>query len=372
MSEAIVEGFGNKLADIPWDSPDYQMLAELQNNAWQFSAAKSASQIRDMNAALIGPDGKLRSYNDFKIAAQQITNEQLRWLRTEYDSAIAGAQMAAKWKNIVAKNDKFPLLQFDAVIDERTSAICRPLDKVTLPVDDPFWRVYYPPNHFNCRSTVRQLRTGEVTDKADIKYPENVPDNFKFNVGIEGRAFPTDGDYYDDLPAHLVNNATLYMPEDEQYIIKYQAEDGTQLRANRKTDIEKGTDYEDLLKVGKILADEGITVDLLPIVHANETDLRDELLHGVAENKNPDMLVNGEYAELKTASDPNYAQLQKLVANAAKQANRVIVLLDKEYAEKDMKAVAENRFKVFPDLEEIGFVTADGEYIEFKNHKGQH
>lgn len=325
-----------------------------------------------MNDALIGPDGKIRGYDDFKREAQNITDTQLNWLRTEYDTAIGSAQMASKWQSIQEQKDIFPLLEFDAVIDDRTSAICRPLNGVVKPVDDPFWDQYYPPNHFNCRSTVRQLRTGSVTDSADIEYPEKVPDMFKFNVGKKAIAFPEGHPYYDDMPPHLLNNATLYMPEDEQYLIKYEAEDGTQLQANRQADITNGSDYENLLTVGKVLADHGIVVDILPEIHANEDGLRSELLPGVKAGKNPDITIDGQYAEVKTPVDPiTHDKIQQLIANGAKQADKVIVLLDQEYNTDDLEQTARERFRVFPDLTEIGFVTSDAEYIAFKNDQGQ-
>lgn len=372
LQEALTEGYGGNLADFAWDSPDYRTLVALQNNVWQFSAAKTHEHLTAMNAALIGPDGKIRSYDEFKREAQNITNEQLNWLRTEYDTAIGSAQMAAKWQTIQEQKKTFPLLEFDAVIDDRTSTICRPLNKVVRPVDDPFWDKYYPPNHFNCRSTVRQLRTGTVTPVDEIQYPEKVPDMFKFNVGKKAIAFPDGLSYYDNVPPHLINNATLYMPQDEQYIIKYQAPDGTQLQVNRKTAIENAPDYQNLMTVGRVLADHGIVVDILPVIHASEETLRNELLPAAKTGKNPDVIINGEYGEVKTPTDPvTYSKLQKLIANAASQADMVVILLDAKFTEAEMKGAAENRFKVFPELKEISFVTPDGEYIQFINDKRQ-
>lgn len=372
LDEAVVKGFGKTPAEIDWNTPDYETITQLQNNVWQFSAAKTNTQMRDMSAALVDGDGKIRSYEDFKREAQSITDEQLNWLRTEYDTAIGGAQMAAKWLTIQAQKATLPLLEFDAVIDSHTSTICRPLNGVIRPVDDPFWKKYYPPNHFNCRSTVRQLRDGEITPVDKIEYPESVPDMFKVNLGQEHLIYPPGSNYYKDTPAHVINNATLYMPEDEQYITKYEAEDGTKVSVNRKTDIAAGEDLKDLIEVGKVLADRGITVDILPEIHASETTLREALLPGVADGKNPDITANGEYTEVKKASDASYTRLQKLVANAAKQADRVIVLLEQSYSEDVLKAAANERFRAFPDLKEIGFVTVDGEYIEFINDQGRH
>lgn len=377
LGAAVVEGYGSPLSDLTWNSPDYQTLAALQNNVWQFSAAKSDTQQRDMLKALIGPDGKIRDFKSFKIEAEQIAHTQLNWLKAEYQTAVAGAQMAAKWVNIQAQKDTFPLLEFDAVLDSHSSKICPPLNKVTLPVDDVFWTIYFPPNHFNCRSTVRQLRKGTVTPEKDIQYPESMSKLFKGNVGIDGGIFSDEHPYYEGTAPHVINNATLYMPADEQQLIQYEAADGTQVAANRKTLIEDKPDLADLQKVAEVLADAGKAVEILPEIHAAETELRAELLPGATEGKNPDLLVTpakgaADYVEIKKPSDPiTREKIQQLVAKAVKQADRVIVLLDEEFSEDMMKLAADERFKTFPDLLEIGFVTVDGEYIEFLNDHGR-
>jgi SPP1 gp7 family putative phage head morphogenesis protein len=51
-----------------------------------------------------------------------------------------------------------PFWMYDAILDSRTSAICRPLDETILPADDEFWSTHWPPLHHRCRSSVRSLR----------------------------------------------------------------------------------------------------------------------------------------------------------------------------------------------------------------------
>ena len=43
-------------------------------------------------------------------------------------------------------------LEYSAILDSRTTNICRHLDDRVYPVDAPEWDSYRPPNHFNCRS----------------------------------------------------------------------------------------------------------------------------------------------------------------------------------------------------------------------------
>jgi SPP1 gp7 family putative phage head morphogenesis protein len=51
-----------------------------------------------------------------------------------------------------ALNGFVEALEYSAILDSRTTAICRHLDGRVYPVDSPVWNKYRPLNHFNCRS----------------------------------------------------------------------------------------------------------------------------------------------------------------------------------------------------------------------------
>lgn len=55
-----------------------------------------------------------------------------------------------------------PFWAFDGVEDFRQSNICKKLNGVVLPADDPFWRTHNPPLHFSCRSTIISLDAEEA------------------------------------------------------------------------------------------------------------------------------------------------------------------------------------------------------------------
>src|SRR5699024_1365521 len=103
--------------------------------------------------------------------------------------AVAGSQMAAKWVRIQKDAKTLPFLQFDAVMDDRTTELCRGLAGVIKKANDPFWEVWYPPNHYNCRSDGRQLREGKVTPDEGRNFPET-PTRFRTNVAQQGLIFP--------------------------------------------------------------------------------------------------------------------------------------------------------------------------------------
>ncbi len=361
----VTTGYGKTTAGIAYDSPDGEMLRNLQNNVYAFSAAKNWQQMKALTQALIGDDDKLRTYSQFKNAAFQINDSHVnQWLKTEYDTAIASGQMASTWVDI-KNNSSTTMLQFDAVMDGHTSAICSSLNGVIRPVDDAFWKQYYPPNHFGCRSTVRQRSSGKATPEANIVYPEKVPPMFKVNLADRGLAFPPAHPYWIGIPKKELNNALLLMPEQNQYRTIYKGKTGS-LSLHLKTEAEGKEDLNDLLLIGNELAQKERHVKILPEIHIKEPELRAKLLPGMKERKNCDLLIDNEYWEHEKPTTPlDWEKLQNRIRNGNKQANRVIIQLTENYDINIIKELANERFRNLPNLEELMFRTFKGKYIEF-------
>jgi hypothetical protein len=87
------------------------------------------------------------------------------------------------------------LLRYSTAKDAKVRPEHAALDGVTLPVDDPFWDMYFPPNDWGCRCDVVQIANGKITDKDKIVAPENKP-MFQNNVGKTGIIFPEKHPYY--------------------------------------------------------------------------------------------------------------------------------------------------------------------------------
>ena len=205
--QGVQEGYGKSIEGIDYDTPDYKMLAALQENVWHFGAAKNYSMLRDIAGQLLGSDGKLRGWRAFREAvAPTVGKYSNGWLQTEYETAVAGGQMASKWTDIQANAASLPVLEFDAVLDTQTTDLCKGLNGTRLPIDHPFWATYYPPNHFRCRSTVRQLSGGKLTEGGKVPSAD-IPDMFKTNLAASGLAFPNGHPYYIDNPAGLKETA---------------------------------------------------------------------------------------------------------------------------------------------------------------------
>lgn len=92
-------------------------------------------------------------------------------VRTNATRAIGEARKIAADDPETLKT--LPALFYSAILDDRTSDICIELDGFVARKDDPIWNRIWPPNHYNCRSTVLEIMQEEYEDfGGDSKPPD--------------------------------------------------------------------------------------------------------------------------------------------------------------------------------------------------------
>ena len=147
LLKALYDGFGGTLADF--SGKDYELLNELRENIYMFSAAKSYQQLKDIGSLMFDENGDRVSINEFsKLGAERFDTWNDAYGRTEYNTAVASAEMAGKWNEVERNKDLLPYLRYSTIGD--ACDICAPLDGMTAKVDDAIWNTVTPPNHFNC------------------------------------------------------------------------------------------------------------------------------------------------------------------------------------------------------------------------------
>lgn len=112
------------------------------------------------------------------------------------------------------------MLKYSAIIDANTSDICKPLDGITLPVNDKFWNTHAPLNHFNCRCVLLQVGEEKETNKEKVKEVEKEMNDkmqplFKMNPGKDKVIFDDKHPYFEVAPKDkefAKNNFDLPMP----------------------------------------------------------------------------------------------------------------------------------------------------------------
>ncbi len=87
------------------------------------------------------------------------------YLRQVFDQTMINAQSVGQWEQLQeGMQYGFIYGLYDAILDGRETDLCRMLDGKIYRLDSPFWEVYYPPNHFKCRSRVIALSEDDMNN----------------------------------------------------------------------------------------------------------------------------------------------------------------------------------------------------------------
>lgn len=330
------------------------MRERLRESDWMFSGYKTFHELNEAFPSLVDENGVRKPFNRFLKDVQSIDETYNRnWLRAEYNFAGASAQMAAKWERYAEDGDDY-YLQYRTANDGAVRPEHAALHGVTLPQSDSFWDTYYPPNGWNCRCTVVQVRKSkyeqtphdEAMAKGSAALAKDTKGMFRFNPGKQKSAFPAynpytiskcrncdksqfrlaDGRYVasNDLCA-----ACLFLQEckvkEHEFII---AGDGM-IKVSRLVD-PKGSDYKKIMEVAEFFAQGGATVELTPKMSRPAEFLYDCIygdLRGTPyEGKCPDMRVDGVWYEHEgfTTEDPKNA-FRNMMNHGLKQSSRIII-----------------------------------------------
>lgn len=174
------------------------MRRRLQRSNYIFSGMKTFHELNEAFPSLLDENGNRKSFERFLNDVQKIDKTyNSNYLRAEYNFVQSSAEMAAKWERFSEDGDRYNL-QYRTAGDGKVRPEHAALNGVTLPPSDPFWEEYYPPNGWNCRCTVVQVRKS--------KYPETPHDEamalgeealqrdtkgiFHFNPGKEDKTVP--------------------------------------------------------------------------------------------------------------------------------------------------------------------------------------
>ena len=179
------------------------MRQRLKRSDYIFSGIKTFHELNEAFPSLIDENGNRKPFEQFLNDVQRIDRTyNQNYLRAEYNFCQASADMAAKWEGFMQDGDRYNL-QYHTQRDKKVRPEHAALDRVTLPMSDPFWQEYYPPNGWNCRCTVVQVRKSKypVTPHDEAKAlgeeatGKDTKGIFHFNPGIEQKTIPNYNPY---------------------------------------------------------------------------------------------------------------------------------------------------------------------------------
>ncbi|MCF0203337.1 MAG: minor capsid protein [Bacteroidaceae bacterium] len=268
------------------------------------------------------------------------------YLRAEYNFVQNSAQMATKWELYEQDGDRYNL-QYRTAGDNRVRPEHQALDGITLPITDPFWDSYYPPNGWNCRCTVAQVRKSkypvtprdEAMQRGQQALTKDKKGIFRFNPGKQKKAVPDYNPYTIsrcndcDIPKkglklafvpdfqlcracenirdcyknrEKANSTSLKkytVPEKKEIYAKPISEQLEEIGLNIFKHVLKDNnamDYKRVFDAAKLYADEfGENVIIMPEIHVSEKEIRKKM--GIPTGKkNPDILINDYCIDVKS------------------------------------------------------------------------
>ncbi len=362
--------------------------AALEKNVFVFSSMKTYTQLKEANDLLLNPDGNIKPRQQWLQDVKPLSakyNEQ--YLEAEHIFATRSAQMADKWQQYEQDGDRYHL-QYRTAQDDKVRKAHAALANITLPVDDPFWNSYFPPNGWRCRCTVVQVRKGkyEVTDSdtanklGDVattqigKDGKNKAEIFRFNAGKEKKVFPPGHPYTysGNCNTQLANEnndkckaikavneqaderfgkkysvaekqAVYAKPVEDQYTTLHSDNDsGGKVLAHQLLNPEK-SDFKNVLAVAKEFAKKGGNVLMPPEIHFSEKEARAKLLPGIKGNSNPDIKIGEQYFDVKTPTVKSKA-VKRMIEAAEQETIPVITDLQQSFTAKDVDYLSNRAF----------------------------
>lgn len=340
LNKAVDKGFGS----ISYDHPDFDFLNELKQNNGVFAAFKTHRQQNDLARQLLNENGELKSFDQFRKDTEAIIGEYNRnWLKTEYDTAVIRAQMAARFKEFQRDADLYPNLKWLP----STSAVKREPHKelygLILPITDKFWTSQYPGSLWNCKCGITNTdepANGKAfnIDKYDMPAPPaGLEGNPAFTGQIYSFAHPffTAG-YLAYTKLSPIVSKWLYkrfkdVPPAFPIYDKIASGKNVAIRATRYF---KPGDYsvseEFARKLVKLYKEkEPLNLYILPELKPDVKDqnwLRKYLLpKSTPISRNPDYYINGNLFDLKTLTTKSTSKVQDRLMEAVDQAGNAII-----------------------------------------------
>lgn len=205
------------------------MRRRLTRSDYIFSGMKTFHELNEAFPSLLDENGNRKTFEQFLNDVRKIDSTYNRdYLRAEYNFVQASATMAAKWEGFMEDGDRY-YLQYRTAGDNKVRPEHAALNGVTLPIGDSFWAEYYPPNGWNCRCNVVQVRKSKQPptphDEAMVLGEEALQKDtkgmFRFNAGKEQKTVPDYNPYTIrrcndcDIAKGRLRLAKVFIPENE-------------------------------------------------------------------------------------------------------------------------------------------------------------
>ena len=292
--------------------------------------------------------------------------------------------VAGKWERIEKDGDEY-LLQYRTAGDDKVRPEHASLYGITLPPSDTFWDEYYPPNGWNCRCSVAQVRRDkfpqtdreEAFTRARKALAKDKKGMFRFNPGKQECTVPAYNPYTiskckncpkaKNLAAGISANQLCEACAFIQKCVVIKEE--TVNYGKGTISVNKGvnpndSDYDKLYSIAQFFAKNGSEVHLTPKMSRPEKFkyecIYSSLVDTKYEGKCPDLLIDGKWYEHEgfVTTNPKNA-FRNMLRDGLRQSCRLII--DRpELTMRYMTRSIYNRLKKGEVIEEVWLLNKDG------------
>ena len=193
VSQPVKEEFGQRWVDYDYKEPK-SLIQKFKKNLWQFSSAKTLAELEYINSLILDKNGRIKPEHQFM---QDVKKANIlfnrNYLQAEYQTAKRGAQMAHLWNKFLEQKEYYPNLVYRTVGDSRVRPEHAALNGIVKPIDDPFWKTYYPPNGWRCRCTV--MNSAEKVSEGTFK-DKTVKPEFHGNTALDEEILTSKGTFF--------------------------------------------------------------------------------------------------------------------------------------------------------------------------------
>lgn len=364
------------------------MRRRLTRSNYIFSGMKAFHELNEAFPSLLDENGNRKTFERFLNDVQTIDKTyNANYLRAEYNFVAGSAEMAARWESFMQDGDRY-YLQYRTQRDDKVRPEHAALDRVTLPPSDSFWEEFYPPNGWNCRCTVVQVRKSkcpatnhdEAMRLGDEALQRDSKGIFRFNAGKEGKSVPDYNPYTirrcrDCDVAKGKAKLARFVPDNEVCRACQLLHQCEQLRgeviSHGKGSIEishlvdrNDSDFSRLMQVAEFFTKDGASVVLSPKM-TRPAKFDYDCVYGSLKGtpfygKCPDLKIGEFWYEHEgfTSDNPKRA-FNNMMNHGLKQSNRIII--DRPgLTERYMRNSVINRLKLGANIEEVWIRETDG------------
>lgn len=338
-----------------------KMRERLTRSNYIFSGIKTFHELNEAFPSMLDENGNKKPFERFLNDVRKINDTyNANYLHAEYNFVQASATMAAKWEQFSEDGDRY-YLQYRTAKDDKVRPEHAALDGVTLPMSDSFWETYYPPNGWNCRCTVVQVRKQKypATEHAEAMSRGEEAMNgeryniFRFNSGKQGKTMPDYNPYTikrcNDCDVAKGKLKLSFVPENNLCASCIKTRE---CWARRQED-DPETFYECETRRGKVRVSskhgktekkENVRVaTYLAEKHEHEIDLiANPQNETSADSFNRTLGIEQEY---KVNTTPTKSSIDNLIRKGAKQADDIVLFVDSGISLNDLSSALHDRVR---------------------------